>query len=73
MEAIIYLIGSTTLFVVGFYLGMEQGVKKGQDIGFNRGVSIAMQIIDRHMRQGLTTALDWKTAQKLLNEKMGKN
>lgn len=73
MEPITYLVGSTILYFIGYYLGMKQGEKNGRSIGFNEGINVALKEIDRYMRGGLQSTLDWETAQRLLQEKMSKN
>lgn len=73
MNALIYFIGTTVMFFAGYYFGMQQGHKDGKVIGFNDGVKITFQVVDQYMRGGLTSTLDWETAQKLLREKMSKN
>ena len=73
MEAIYYLIGSTLLFISGFYLGMRKGEEQGRIIGFQDGIKTTLTEIDYVMKGGLKTPLDWETAQQLLRQKMGKN
>ncbi|MFP8488486.1 hypothetical protein ACKGJO_05240 [Gracilimonas sp. Q87] len=73
MSALTYLIGSTTLFFIGFYLGFDKGIRNGRSEGFNDGIQVALQEVDRLMRGGLKTPLDWDTARQLMQEKMSKN
>lgn len=37
------------------------------------GAQIALELVDKHMKGGLTSVLDWETAQRLLNEQMSHN
>lgn len=73
MSAFVYLIGSITLFIVGFYSGMAQGEKNGRIIGFNEGAKSTFEEVDRYMKGGLKSPLDWDTAHQLLREKIGLN
>lgn len=73
MSAITYLVGTVTLFLVGFYSGMAQGEKNGRIIGFNEGVKSTLAEVDKFMKGGLKSPLDWETAHKLLQQKISKN
>lgn len=37
------------------------------------GTQIALELVNKHMKGGLTSVLDWETAQRLLNEQMSRN
>ncbi|MFP8489188.1 hypothetical protein ACKGJO_08790 [Gracilimonas sp. Q87] len=73
MNALVYLIGTTVMFFIGYYLGMQQGHKDGKLAGFNEGLRVALQEIDQYMKGGLESPLDWDTAQRLMREKMSRN
>lgn len=61
------------MFFAGYYLGMQQGHKDGKSLGFNEGVRITLKEVDRYMKGGLESPLDWDTAQRLIREKMSRN
>lgn len=61
------------MYFIGYYIGNQQGHKDGVVKGFDDGVKVALHEVDRYMRGGLTSSLDWETAQRLLREKMCKN
>lgn len=73
MNAIFYLFGSTIMFFIGFYLGWQKGVAEGKSQGFIEGIKTAMVEVDRLMKGGLRSTLDWETTQRLLKEKMSRN
>jgi|GEM_PF-3945092 len=73
MDAIFYLIGSTVLFIAGFYIGYSKGEENGRLNGFKDGINTTLTEIDSLMKGGLRSPLDWETAQQLMNEKMGRN
>jgi outer membrane protein TolC len=52
--------------------GVKTGVKSYQD-GLIDGAQIALELVDKHMKGGLTSVLDWETAQRLLREQMSRN
>ena len=73
MSAIVYLIGSTVMFFAGFYIGFQKGDENGRSSGFDEGVKATLTEMDRYMKGGLKSPLDWETAQQLMREKMSKN
>jgi len=73
MSAIIYLVGSTVMFFAGFYIGFQKGVENGRLSGFDDGVKAILKEMDRYMKGGLKSPLDWETAQQLMRERMSKN
>ncbi|MFD2532540.1 hypothetical protein ACFSVN_08795 [Gracilimonas halophila] len=73
MSAIVYLIGSTVMFFTGFYIGFQKGHENGYSSGFDEGVNATLNEMDRFMKGGLKSPLDWETAQQLMREKMSKN
>jgi hypothetical protein len=60
MDAVFYLIGSTVLFIVGFYTGYSKGEENGRLNGFKDGINATLTEIDSMMKGGLTSPLDWE-------------
>ena len=85
MELLVGISVASTMFLVGFFVGQAQGVTTASKLGGAKtgvktyqdglidGAQIALELVDKHMKGGLTSVLDWETAQRLLNEKMSRN
>ena len=68
-----YAAGRHQGFVKGSQEGAADGFRRGAQEGFAKGIKAALEELDKAMRGGLTSALDWETAQRLLRERMGRN
>ena len=85
MEILVGISVASTAFLFGYLGGQAQGVAKPAKIGgvktgvksyqegLFEGAQIALELVDKHMKAGLTSVLDWETAQRLLREQMSKN
>lgn len=73
MDALIYLIGTIVLFLVGFFAGWNKGVEAGKTEGYREGVQESLREVDKIMRGGLNSTLDWESSQQMLREKLWKN
>jgi len=67
------------MFLIGFFAGQAQkqfelkNTQKNYEQGLYEGAQIALELMDKHMKGGLTSVLDWETAQRLLREQMSRN
>lgn len=79
MDVLVMISVSSTMFLIGYYMGQAQEqtelktTQKNYEQGLYEGAQIALELMDKHMKGGLTSVLDWETAQRLLKEQMSKN
>ena len=85
MEILVGISVASTAFLFGYLVGQAQGVSNPSKIGGVKtgvksyqdglidGAQIALELVDKHMKVGLTSVLDWETAQRLLREQMSRN
>lgn len=85
MEILVGISVASTAFLFGYLVGQAQGVANSANIGgvktgvksyqegLFEGAQIALELVDKHMKGGLTSVLDWETAQRLLREQMSRN
>lgn len=73
MDAVAYLIGTIVLFLVGFFAGWNKGVENGKIEGHREGVQDTLKEVDKLMRGGLQSTLDWESSQQMLRERLWKN
>jgi len=85
MELLVGISVASTAFLFGYLVGQAQGVTNQSKIGgvktgvksyqdgLFEGAQIALELMDKHMKGGLTSVLNWETAQRLLKEQMSKN
>ena len=66
MEFLVGISVASTMFLVGFFVGQAQVVATASKLG---GAKTGVKTY----QDGLTSVLDWETAQRLLNEKMSRN
>ena len=68
-----YAVGRHQGFLKGSQEGANDAYRKGAQEGFIKGMQAALEELDKAMRGGLSSPLDWETAQRLLRERMGLN
>ena len=85
MEILVGISVASTAFLFGYLVGQAQGVAnpakiggvktgvKSYQEGLFEGAQIALELVDKHMKGGLTSVLDWETAQRLLREQISRN
>ena len=86
MEILVMVSVASTAFLFGYMVGKSQGEvdgstrkngtsqgQKNYEQGLYEGAQIALELMDKHMKGGLTSVLDWETAQRLLREQMSRN
>lgn len=79
MDILVMISVASPMFLIGFFVGQAQKVtelknaQKSYEQGLMEGAQIALELVDKHMKGGLTSVLDWETAQRLLNEQMSRN
>ena len=79
MDILVMISIASTMFLVGFFVGQAQKVaelkttQKSYEQGLMEGAQITLELVDKHMKGGLTSVLDWETAQRLLREQMSRN
>ena len=79
MDILVMISVASTMFLIGFFVGQAQEVaelknaQKRYEQRLMEGAQIALELVDKHMKGGLTSVLDWETAQRLLNEQMSRN
>lgn len=86
MEILVMVSVASTAFLFGYMVGKAQGEadgssrksgtsqgQKNYEQGLYEGAQIALELVDKHMKGGLTSVLDWETAQRLLREQMSRN
>jgi len=79
MDILVMISVASTMFLIGFFAGQSQkqfelkNTQKNYEQGLYEGAQIALELMDKHMKGGLTSVLDWETAQRLLREQMSRN
>jgi len=79
MDILVMISVASTMFLIGFFAGQAQkqfelkNTQKNYEQGLYEGAQIALELMDKHMKGGLTSVLDWETAQRLLREQMSRN